>query len=310
MNRYRIVHTTVYHYHEPVAVSNNHIHLVPRNLPHQRLLEHVLETKPEAVAVNSYLDWFGNTAGTFAIERPHRELIVTSRSLVEREAPFHVDPAATWPWEALARAIAGNDPQLHRIAEFTWPSHLVPAARELSEFAAVSAAPGRPVLDLALDLSNRIYRGFTYDAKATAVNTPVVEVLRLRRGVCQDFALVLIGALRALGLPARYVSGYLETVPLPGQVRLVGADASHAWVQVHTGDPNLGVDGWVDLDPTNGCIAGARHITVAWGRDFSDVSPLKGMILGGGQAQVSVSVDVAPQGPTSGPPHSQSQSQG
>ncbi len=290
--RYRVTHITTYQYHEPVAVSNNLVHLAPRQLPHQRVLEHSLQIAPEAVALHEHTDWFGNRAGTFAIERPHRQLIVTSRALIERSAPPAIEAGLTMAWERVAGAIGRVDPSLLDVVEFADESPLVPALPAFADYADDDFAPGRPILDTALAVMHRIYREFRYDSEATSVNTPVGEALARRHGVCQDFSLVLIGTLRARGLPARYVSGYLETIPPPGKPRMVGADATHAWAQVHVGDPSLGEDGWIDLDPTNDCIPGDSHLTVAYGRDFADVSPLKGMILGGGQAQVKVSVDV------------------
>ena len=173
--------------------------------------------------------------------------------------------------------------------EWTLPSALVPLGRDYAAFAASSFPAGRPLLDAALDLTHRIHTGFTYDTEATSIATPVAEVLATRRGVCQDFAHLMLACLRSLGLPARYVSGYLETTPPAGQPRLRGADASHAWCAVH--DPALG---WLDCDPTNGCLVGERHVTLAWGRDYADVSPVTGIVLGGGAHGVGVAVDVIP----------------
>jgi transglutaminase-like putative cysteine protease len=290
--RYQVTHITTYRYHEHVAVSNNLVHLAPRTLPHQQILDHHLDISPSAVALHRHTDWFGNLAGSFAIEQPHKTLVVTARSLVERQAPLPVESFLTPSWERVAGALGRVDPSLRDVVEFVDESPLVPALPQFLKYAVEDFTPGAPVLTVALAVMSRIHKEFRYDSEATSVHTPVAEALALRHGVCQDFSLVLIGVLRSRGLAARYVSGYLETSPPPGRPRLVGADATHAWVQVHTGDATIGEDGWIDLDPTNDCIPGERHITVAYGRDFADVSPLKGMILGGGQAKVDVSVDV------------------
>ena len=285
--RYTVTHVTAYSYQEPVAVSHNLMHLGPVDLPHQRVLGHELTVSPEPTVFHRSRDYFGNQVATVTVQRPHRELVVTATSTIERTQPESPAPELTPPWETVAAEISrAESGGLLPVLEYAYPSGMVPADAAFLEFATPSFAPGRPVLDAAADLMHRINREFTFDSSATTVTTPVQDALERRRGVCQDFALVLIGGLRAMGLPARYVSGYLETTPPPGRARLVGADASHAWAQVWTGA------GWVDLDPTNDCQPGERHLTVAFGRDFADVSPLRGMILGGGAANVRVAVDV------------------
>jgi transglutaminase-like putative cysteine protease len=241
-----------------------------------------LDIQPGPTAHRVGHDAFGNRVDAFVVQRPHRQLAVSARSEIAVERPAPPDPAATPPWEALAAAPAALE-----VEEFRWESPLIPASPALRVFARAHIRPGQPVLAAALALTHAIHRGFVYDPRATAVDTPVAKALELRRGVCQDFAGVLIGALRALGLPARYVSGYLETDPPPGRPRLVGADATHAWVQAWCGPA-----GWIHLDPTNGCIPGDRHLVTAVGRDFADVSPLRGMVLGGGASTVQVAVDV------------------
>lgn len=280
--RYRIAHTTSYRYAEAVAVSHNRAHLAPRDGEGQRVLSFALDIQPRPAAHRSGPDAFGNRVDAFVVQQPHRVLAVASRSEIEVARPAAPDPAATPAWEELAAQAAPLEVEEHR-----WESPLIPAAPALRAFALAHARPGQGALAAALALTHAIHRGFAYDPRATAVDTPVLKALELRRGVCQDFAGVLIGALRALGLCARYVSGYLETDPPAGRERLVGADATHAWVQVW-----CGAAGWVHLDPTNGCIPGDRHLVTAVGRDFADVSPLRGMVLGGGASTVQVAVDV------------------
>ncbi len=285
--RYTVTHITTYHYQEAVAVSHNLVHLGPRDLPYQQVLGHRLNVSPEPTVFHRSQDYFGNRSAKITVQSPHRELVVTATTTIERTQPPIPDPALTPPWEAIADTVRRADlVELLPVVEFAYPSELVPADSGFREFAEPSFTPERPILEAAADLSHRIYSEFTFDTKATTATTPVQDALRRKRGVCQDFALILIGALRSMGIPARYVSGYLETTPPPGRPRLVGADASHAWAQVWCGED------WVDLDPTNDCVPGERHLTVAFGRDFADVSPMRGMILGGGQATVRVSVDV------------------
>jgi transglutaminase-like putative cysteine protease len=225
-----------------------------------------------------------------AIEKSHSELLIHSRMLIEVNAPAPVDVAASTPWELAARRVAPSQgPCDLDVVQYVSPSHHTPACGDLKAFALPSFPPQRPLLACAMDLTHRIYSDFIYDSAATDVATTVSALLRIRRGVCQDFAHLLIAAFRVMGLPARYVSGYLLTHPAPGKEKLVGADASHAWVSVWA--PTIG---WVDFDPTNDLIPGDEHITIAYGRDFQDVSPVTGVLLGGGSHQVDVSVDVAP----------------
>jgi transglutaminase-like putative cysteine protease len=203
------------------------------------------------------------------------------------------DPTQTPPWEEVRDQLARDrSPAWLDAFQFTFDSRYVLAAARYADYAANSFTPGRPILEAALDLTRRIHKAFVYDPRATTLATPVAEVFEKRRGVCQDFAHLMLACLRSLGLAVRYVSGYLSTVPPPGKERLVGADATHAWVSVF-----CGLGGWIDLDPTNDQIPADRHVLLAWGRDYDDVSPLKGVILGGGQHVVKVSVDVLPEGP-------------
>jgi len=285
--RYTVTHITTYQYQEAVAVSHNLVHLGPRDLPYQRVLGHQLTVSPEPTVFHRSRDYFGNQVATITVQTPHRELIVTATTSIERTQPETPDPQDTPPWEAIADTVRRADlAELLPVVEYAYPSFMVPADPIFRAFAAESFTADRPVLDAAADLSHRIYSEFTFDSEATTVTTPVQVALERKRGVCQDYALVLVASLRSMGLPSRYVSGYLETTPPAGRPRLIGADASHAWAQVWCGEE------WIDLDPTNDCLPGDRHLTVGFGRDFADVSPLRGMILGGGAATVRVAVDV------------------
>ena len=257
--------------------------------PTQDSLREELEISPVPAMRRERLDDFGNRCTYVEIHEPHNNLRVTSRADV-RVAPTAPLPApASTAWEAVRDAVrAGADadtrgPRL-RLRVAPRPALVGRGAQYLPSFAA-----GRGIAEGARELTTRIHKDFVYDSRATTIATPVDEVLELRRGVCQDFAHVQIACLRALGLPARYVSGYLVTRPPPGKPRLVGADASHAWLAVFV--PSYG---WLPLDPTNDLVAGESHITVAWGRDYSDVTPVRGVIMGGGRHDLWVSVDVAP----------------
>ncbi|HAM72429.1 MAG TPA: transglutaminase [Verrucomicrobiales bacterium] len=288
--RYEIRHRTAYEYDNDVLLSHHIARLTPRELPHQRCAEHRVETFPNATTRSTHEDHFGNTATFLTLEGAHRRLEITSLNLVEVDTPVPCDPSKTPAWEEV-RDRFGLELLPDPIApvEFVFPSPQIPRRPEFREYARASFPAGCPVLAGALDLSRRIHDDFTFDPRATSVTTPVAEFFKTRRGVCQDFAQFMIACLRSVGLPARYVSGYLETLPPPGQAKLVGADASHAWVSVWCGEP-----GWVDIDPTNDVRPRDRHVTVAWGRDFSDVSPLRGVIVGSGHHTLSVAVDVTP----------------
>jgi transglutaminase-like putative cysteine protease len=235
-------------------------------------------------------DFFGNPVTFFTIQEPHHELTVTAHHMVS-VSPFALpEPAQTPAWEEVRQVLSSDrGPRSLDVYQFVFDSPYVTTDPELADYAAASFAAGRPLLEAVLDLTRRIHTDFRYDTKATTVATPLSEVFSARRGVCQDFAHLQIGCLRSLGLAARYISGYLLTTPPPGQQRLVGADASHAWLSVYC--PGFG---WIDVDPTNNQVPSDQHILLAWGRDYDDVSPIKGVILGGGQHTVSVAVDVVP----------------
>lgn len=286
--RFRISHATAYGYSSPVSLSHNQVRLVPRDTSRQKCVISRQHIHPTPNVVRSYHDYFGNAAVYFMIEHAHRELVVTSESIVELQPPTWPDPDSTPAWESVRDILLRSADEESREARlFVFDSPMAKEDAAVRKLAAPFFTPGRPLTAAVLDLTTHIFREFRYDPSATAVNTPTPEVLRLKRGVCQDFAHLQIACLRSLGLAARYVSGYLSTDPPPGKPKLVGADASHAWLAVWS--PGFG---WIDFDPTNGCLPGSRHVTIGWGRDYGDISPVKGVVLGGGAHQMRVAVDV------------------
>jgi transglutaminase-like putative cysteine protease len=282
---YWIRHVTAYTYAQKVDLAAHLLHLKPRSLPGQRVVSARLLGSPAPDHTSETHDHFGNVATRLFLAAPHTEFSISAESLVD--VAFDPPPEMTPPWEMVREAAPASE-----AAEFLYPSPLIPLVPEAAEYARPSFPAGRPMLAGLLDLNHRIRQGFAFQAGVTSVTTPVAEVLRMRRGVCQDFTQVMIAALRGLGLPARYVSGYIRTRPPPGQPRRRGADQSHAWVAAWLG-PGLG---WAQLDPTNGIIARDEHVVLAWGRDFSDISPLRGVLLGGGAHSLTVSVDMEPEG--------------
>lgn len=287
--RYHVHHTTTYHYSEPVSLCQNIAHLTPRKASRQTCEATTLSITPDPAVVEERTDYFGNPVTFFTIQEQHREMVVTVEHIIVVHPLVTIDPAT--PWEEIRdRLPRDRAPDWLNAYQFVFDSRYALTADLLRDYALVSFLPGRPILEAAQDLTRRIHQEFQYDPRATTLATPVAEVFEQRSGVCQDFAHVQIACLRSLGLAARYVSGYLATTPPPGKPRLIGADATHAWVSLFCGEA-----GWIDLDPTNDQIPGNRHVLLAWGRDFEDVSPLKGVILGGGQHDVTVAVDVVPE---------------
>jgi len=286
---YRITHRTEYQYAEPVDSGYNEARMLPRAVPRQLALSSVLTIDPPPSDVRERLDYFGNRVVSFALDQPHRSLTVTALSEVTIEPRSgRLELFEGESWETCRAAMAGlRDTEALFARDFALDSPLVSAQPGLADYAAPSFPPGRSLLEAVHDLMERIHRDFRYDPEFTTLSTPLDQVLEHRRGVCQDFAHLAIGCLRAQGLAARYVSGYIETLPPPGMPRLIGADASHAWFSVFV--PG---EGWVDFDPTNNQVPETQHITVAWGRDYSDVTPLKGIIFGGGKMRMKVAVDV------------------
>lgn len=286
---FRIVHITEYIYSGPVGLCHNEARLKPRNLPNQTCVSFEIKINPTPLDFHERLDFFGNTISFFSVQQPHEKMTITATSEVaispERDL-FEAGNNLSWE-KVIQRLQSDRSPEVLDALQYTLDSPMVESNAKIAEYAQVSFPPGIPLLQAVKDLMERIFKDFTFDSNFSTIATPLSEVLEHRRGVCQDFAHLAIACLRSQGLASRYVSGYLETLPPPGQVKLVGADASHAWFSVFLPDA-----GWIDFDPTNNQIPRERHITAAWGRDFNDVTPLKGIAFGGGSHKLSVSVDV------------------
>ncbi len=287
---YDVRHRTTYRYSQPVSISHHVLHLVPRGSARQLVHGSELVVSPSPSMRSDASDYFGNPVTYLTLQEQHEELAIESRARIEvSHLPDH-SPQDTLAWDNVFTQLerAARRQSLD-VLQFAFDSPYVHANRDLGEYARESFVAGRPVLEAALELTGRIFNDFRYESGATSVATPVDEVFRSRRGVCQDFAHLELACLRALAVPARYVSGYLLTRPPPGQPKRIGVDASHAWVSVWCPEA-----GWVDLDPTNDTIAGVDYVTLAWGRDYGDISPINGVIFGGGEHTVDVAVDVFP----------------
>lgn len=291
-----VTHETRYDYAPPVETAQHLAHLKPLTTASQRLLSHDLRIAPEPAQRSELRDVYGNTRAFFALDSTHDELVVTAVSVVETAVPIlSPDAAREMPWEAVRERFRYcKGATFDAASDFVFTSTYIPLLDEFATYARPSFAPLRPAFDVAMDLTKRMFRDFAYDAESTEINTPAVEALAQRKGVCQDFAHIMIACFRTMGLPARYVSGYLLTRPPPGQARLVGADASHAWVQVYLPGTE-GVGAWADFDPTNGRQPGEDYVTLAIGRDYSDVSPMRGVLHGGARHTLHVGVTVTPQ---------------
>jgi transglutaminase-like putative cysteine protease len=316
--KYRITHSTLYQYSQLVGLCQNEARLQPRNFWRQQCLSCRYDITPEPSDFHDRIDFFGNHVTYFAIQQAHQRLVVTAISEVmvfPRKSTDELANALTWEQvrdqlqEAQGKTHQQSQSQQHDFQESTQTqsqnqpknfhdelpdaklylldSPMVIASAELADYAKSSFKPDRALVQVVADLMQRIHVDFTYDPSFTTIATPLSDVLHFRRGVCQDFAHLAIGCLRSMGIAARYVSGYVETQPEPGKQRLVGADASHAWFAVYVPD-----SGWLEFDPTNNKVPFDQHITLAWGRDYTDVTPLKGIAFGGGQHSLSVSVDV------------------
>ena len=285
---YKIVHRTAYKYKYPVSVGNHVACLKPRSHLSHRLAQCGLHIQPTPATITERVDYFGNTLYFFTVQEPHTELVVEARSEVIMESVERALPLAALPWEEAVRLLPEDrSPEGLEAYQFRFESPRIPLRPKFAAYALQSFTRRRPLRECLLDLTERIHNDFRFDSGVTTVRTTTQEVFRKRRGVCQDFAHFQVACLRSLNLAARYVSGYLRTFAAPGQPRLVGADASHAWVSAYC--PGTG---WLDLDPTNNLIPSNGHVTVAWGRDYGDVSPLRGLILGGGVHDLKVSVDM------------------
>jgi transglutaminase-like putative cysteine protease len=287
--KYKILHRTTYRYKYPVSVGNHVACLMPRRLPHTQSAESEISVSPVPVTRTERTDFFGNTLCFFTVQEPHKELIVEARSSVIVTPPAKTQDSIAWEEAAALLSVDQSEAGLAAY-QFGFESPRIRVRPEFAAYALESFTPHRPMAEALLDLTTRIYTDFRFDSKATNVRTPPEEVFKKRHGVCQDFAHVQIACLRSINIAARYVSGYLRTYPPPGKPRLIGADASHAWVSAWC--PG---SGWLDVDPTNNVVPSDGHVTLAWGRDYSDVSPLRGLVLGGGAHTLKVAVDMEPQ---------------
>lgn len=296
-----VLHETCYEYEAPVSLAHHLAYLRPLTDAHQVLISYAMEVNPPPALRRDGTDVFGNAASHLTIQQPHRELRVLVKARMRVTPRFGLlEPEASPDWEEvrdrlLYVARAPFDPAV----EFAQPSPYVPRLEALREYALPSFPSGRPLAAAALDLMHRLYADFRYEARSTEIDTPLAEAFAQRRGVCQDFAHLMVGSLRMLRLPARYVSGYLRTGSGVDPL-FVGADASHAWVQVYApGTPGVPADGWLDLDPTNDLVPASGHVRLAVGRDFGDVAPLRGVIRGGGHHKLTVGVTTRLMGPAS-----------
>lgn len=290
--RYQVTHRTTYTYDDEVTDSLGVAHLIPRDLPWQQVrgASYLVELAPEPTDLSTSTDYHGNHVTYFQVVEPHRELVVTGRGTVDVVAPTAAEEHLARPWEGCRPIVEPTAAGAWQATDFALASPAVPMHPGARDYAAESLRPGRPVGEAVTELMHRIHADFSYDATATTVTSTVPEILQRRAGVCQDFAHFTLAGLRAHGLAARYVSGYLATDPPPGRQRVVGADASHAWVSVWLGEGE-----WLAVDPTNDQWQNDRYVTVAWGRDYGDVPPVKGVIFSEATTSApTVSVDVAP----------------
>lgn len=288
---YRIRHQTRYDYSGPATLSHNESRMLPRELPWQQCLSSSFSITPVPVRLRERIDFFGNRVAYFSTETVHSSLQVVVSSEVQTRVRPAQDIFSTIRWEDAIADVAGALKSGNRDSIdarlFMLESPYIRHQQALARYAEGCFGVARDLRDALMCLNQRIFDEFIYDAEVTTTATPVLDVLASKRGVCQDFAHLMIGCIRALGLPARYVSGYMETLPAPGQEKLLGADATHAWVAAFI--PGWG---WLELDPTNGCLPDERYIVLGWGRDYADVTPLKGVMTGGGDHELTVEVDV------------------
>ena len=286
--RYRVIHRTTFKYRQPVTVGKHVACLCPRTLPEQHVVESQLHIEPVPATMTERTDYFGNLLYFFTVQEPHKELVVETRSEVNVKAKQRPSLVESISWEqAVEQVQVDQSPAGLDAFQFRFESPRIKPRPEFAAYASESFTAGRPMREALLELTARIYRDFKFDSKVTNVRTTPEEVFRKKRGVCQDFAHFQIACLRALNISARYVSGYLRTYPPAGQPRLVGADASHAWLSAYC--PGVG---WMDVDPTNNLEPSDEHVTIGWGREYGDVSPLYGVIQGGGAHTLTVSVDL------------------
>ncbi len=286
--RYRIRHSSAYRYGADIMLAHHLLHLTPRATPGQRVTAFNMTIAPDPSVKSEHRDYFGNPAVYLEMHEPHRTLTIQTEIDIEVATARPATTVMQTPWEDLRSQLQhASGPGARAASTFAYASPMITLAGALTDFALPSFTKGRAIGEAAMDLTNRIHAEFTFDPEATTIATPVLEVLEKRRGVCQDFAHLQIACLRSLGLSARYVSGYLRTIPPAGKAQVVGADVSHAWLSVWCGE-----DRWLDLDPTNGRPGSSDLITLAWGRDYGDVSPSQGVIIGSNFQELKVEVDV------------------
>jgi transglutaminase-like putative cysteine protease len=289
---YKLRHRTTYSYEREVSFARCVLRLTPRSSPTQTVLESGVTITPEPSVCLERIGPFGAEILTVTVDRPHKSLVIEANSRINVHVPPPGDREASEAWEDVrAAALASSDPGVEGPASYLYPTFRTPIVPAITEYARESFPPGRPILAAVAELNDRIHREFKYDPGATEVSTPVAQAFAARHGVCQDFAQIMIVGLRGLGLPAKYVSGYLRTNPPPGRPRLEGADATHAWVSVWCGEAAC----WVGFDPTNAILAGDDHLVLAIGRDYADVAPIDGVILASGDQTLKVEVDVIPE---------------
>jgi len=287
---YNVSHRTTYRYSYPVSVGEHVACLKPRSFSQNRLVQNTLNIHPAPSTLTERVDYFGNILSFFTVEEPHTELIVEAKSHVKIDRPPISQGSFSRPWEESARPLAKDLSDEGLAAyQFQFASPRVRLNQEFAGYALESFTPRRPMREALMELTARIHSDFRFDSKVTNVRTSPEEVFKKRQGVCQDFAHVEIACLRSINVAARYVSGYLRTYPPPGKPRMVGADVSHAWISAYSRD-----EGWLDMDPTNNVAPTDGHVTLAWGRDYGDISPLRGLILGGGRNALNVEVDIEP----------------
>jgi transglutaminase-like putative cysteine protease len=287
--KYTIQHTTTYTYLEPVSLCHNIARLVPRNTSEQTCNNTTIHIEPQPHRINEYEDFFGNKVIYFSIEKEHWELTVNVNSEVERKASGQtkMQDYRNAGVEDVKQELFRLKEDAVEIKQYVFETPMTAWNEAILKYALISFTPGRPVFEATEDITRRIYKDFEYKPGHTTIATPLSVVMQERKGVCQDFAHLAIACLRSIGLPARYISGYIETLSPDGVEKLIGTDASHAWFSVYIPDM-----GWTDFDPTNNCLVSDQHITIGWGRDYADIAPLEGIILSSGFHELTVSVDV------------------
>ncbi|WP_066224719.1 transglutaminase family protein [Formosa haliotis] len=293
--KFKVSHTTRYDYESGVSFCHNIATLKPKNMPGQTLIDYELEINPTPTEITERLDFFGNTITRFSIQKQHNKLEVKAKSIIERDYTEQPnietsEKGKTITLEEALLELKTNNPEYIDVKQFVLESiFIAKLTPDIKAYAEQSFKPKRPVFEAAFELMQRIFKEFKFDSEFSTIATPIHEVIKEKKGVCQDFAQIAIACVRSIGLPARYVSGYIETIPPPGKEKLVGTDASHAWFSVFI--PSFG---WVDFDPTNNQIPKNQHITVSWGRDYYDVPPLKGVVYSTGKNKMTVAVDIRP----------------